>query len=330
MFEYLGQHESVKLPSEKEINFWGTPWPLVNGRHRLVSLSSFTFSYLKRFKLREIHQKTNIVYGEASPDYFISTRSVLPNILRYAPSMKIIVSLRDPIERFVSAYKNKLADKTIHKHVDKTLYHGRVDKRKDFEIKDYKVPTMAMLVSEMSNNLKLCPNYEKHYTLAEKVSTISSSSTNHSSSILKECYVNPFILHGYYSKYLKPWVHSYGGPSKNLLIIDFNIFESNSNLIMNDISKFLNIKSKQYKVGEIYNSRDNRGVHKTPSSSSHKVKTGGYINGLSKDKLDLNSWTNILPKTTYDLLANYYKIPNIELKQLLDEEGVTMSWLESD
>jgi hypothetical protein len=27
----------------------------------------------------------------------------------------------------MSAYKNKLADKTVHKHLDENLYHGKVE-----------------------------------------------------------------------------------------------------------------------------------------------------------------------------------------------------------
>ena len=129
LFKYLGQHPSVGLPAEKELNFWGTPWPSRH-RHRLQSLGAFTFKYLGRFKGGRLGGGGGggggggnssagagadaagggglVVSGEASPDYLVSTRSALPNILRFAPSMKVIVSLREPIDRFVSAYKNKV------------------------------------------------------------------------------------------------------------------------------------------------------------------------------------------------------------------------------
>lgn len=65
MFSYLGQHPQVRLPAEKELNFWGTPWPLSPGRRKMISLSSVTFSYLKRFKLRDAtNKKLDTVYGE--------------------------------------------------------------------------------------------------------------------------------------------------------------------------------------------------------------------------------------------------------------------------
>jgi len=182
----------VTLPAEKELNFWGTPWPLSAGRKHLQSLGSFTFNYLRKFKLnapgdaikvssfffvflfccfiiklfesidgptflmidnffmfcsdqRPFHPSfllfsrcvfcvLKVATGEASPDYLVSIRTVLPNILRFAPTMKVIVSLREPINRCVSAYENKVADKTVHKHLDEHLYHGHVDKRKDDQV----------------------------------------------------------------------------------------------------------------------------------------------------------------------------------------------------
>ena len=51
--------------------------------------------------------------------------------------MKIIVSLRDPVERAISAYYNKLADGTIHRHMLRLLYKTQgifVDKRSDDEV----------------------------------------------------------------------------------------------------------------------------------------------------------------------------------------------------
>jgi hypothetical protein len=65
----------MKLPDEKEINFYGTPWPS-KSRNDIKSLGSFTFDYLGNFKLSSPSEKLR-VYGEASPDYLISTRSVL-------------------------------------------------------------------------------------------------------------------------------------------------------------------------------------------------------------------------------------------------------------
>ena len=38
------------------------------------------------------------------------------------------MSLRDPVDRMMSAYKNKIADKTVRKHLDENLYQGKVEK----------------------------------------------------------------------------------------------------------------------------------------------------------------------------------------------------------
>lgn len=76
MLSYLGQHPQVKLPTEKEINFYGHPWPYGTNKH-MKTLGAFTFTYLKHFKLSSPFEKDIKVYGEASPDYFVSTRNVI-------------------------------------------------------------------------------------------------------------------------------------------------------------------------------------------------------------------------------------------------------------
>jgi len=68
--------------------------------------------------------------------------------------MKIIVSLREPIDRMVSAYKNKVADGTVKRHLDEQLYHGTLDKRKDSEFKKYKVPSIRELAIRVNATLK--------------------------------------------------------------------------------------------------------------------------------------------------------------------------------
>jgi hypothetical protein len=65
----------MTLPDEKEMNFYGTPWPVGKHGKPLKSLSSFTFDYLGNFKLAAPGEELH-VYGEASPDYLVSFRQV--------------------------------------------------------------------------------------------------------------------------------------------------------------------------------------------------------------------------------------------------------------
>ncbi len=245
LFSWLQQHPLVGSPAEKELNFFGNPWPLgVRRNRRKQTLAAFTFNYLHSFPLtdpvprgddqsdsendsaptnrsgsissgnganananayayydaalllapeegnpatstttrttaaatrsaflrafssaarsdqrRALERLSRLVstdnnnnnnnsnnnqllggelrvYGEASPDYLVSA-TALPNMLRFVPAMKVIVSLRDPVERCVSAYFNKAADGTVHRHMQRRLFRvvgGKVDTRSDAEV----------------------------------------------------------------------------------------------------------------------------------------------------------------------------------------------------
>jgi len=311
IFEYLGQHPNVRLPEEKELNFWGSPWPIASGLKRATPLSKFTFSYFRKFKLPPPNLASRVT-GEASPDYFVATIDALFNMLRYAPSMKVIVSLRDPIERFASAYKNKVADGTMHRHMDQRLFATKKkDTRKDHEVPDFEVPSLSALVTQASEALQQCPDQGRHYTLSERPVTWRDG---------KSCYVNPFVLHGHYAKYLRPWVANFGGARHNLFIMDFAALESSAEGAagaMAELAHFLGLKPFAFTTGEVYNSRENRGVH------TKKGLTGGVISGVPKEQLGgkLGSWTKLLPPDSVAALQGYYRRPVKELVELLRAEG---------
>lgn len=129
--------------------------------------------------------------------------------------MKIIASLRDPVERCISAYFNKAADGTLFRHMQRHLYEQGprgVEKRSDSEVlalyqltpyklrqfhgeRDKKrplVPSLMQVISELNATMAKCPVHAWHYTLAEKP---------HSNPSPPACYVSPFVLHGYYGAY---------------------------------------------------------------------------------------------------------------------------------
>jgi len=322
LFKYLGQHPQVRLPKEKEANFYGNPWPL---KTRLKKLTSFTFDYLPKFSLSKPSDARKMVVGEASPDYFVSTLTVLPNLLRFVPSMKIIVSLRDPVDRFVSAYKNKVADGTVHKHLDESLYHGKVDSRLDDAVGSYRVPSISDLARRVNSTLQGCPDYAMHYTLAEKPpgGVVSKGRVSSPLATLRRaCYVNPFVLHGYYAKYLRPYYDTYGGRDRgNLKVVDFARIEGDAANVMQEIGTFLSLDQFNFSTAEVFNSRKNRGVHAAGSG-----KRGGDITGVSKDKLGkLDAWGETLGLPVASLLRRYFQPCNAELKGLLAPEE-QMSW----
>ena len=394
LFEYLGQHPQVQLPANKELNFYGTPWPLKNHQHRLQSLSAFTFSYLNEFKLSHPGARVITASGEASPDYLISTRSVLPNILRFSPSSKVIVSLRDPLERAVSAYQNKVRDRTVHRHLDERLYHGHADARRDDEVPGYVVPSLEDLAERVSATMAACPAHAMHHTLAERppgmgahasgsprapptaqagaavaagaaarvvvglgpgsrggakvaaAGARNESATEHGRGMAaaapappNPCYVNPFVLHGYYARYLRPWAAAFGGSAGNLLVVDFDALEADGAAAMATVASFLGLRPFNFSTGAVYNSRKNPGVHRPNSRVAREAKIGGVVSGVAREELgQLADWTTTaLTPRAQSILRAYYAAPNAELKRLLVDIGAPvgsdpqlLAWLRDD
>jgi len=125
---------------------------------------------------------------------------------------------------------------------------------------------------------------------------------------------------GYYAKYLRPWVAAFGKGRGNFFVVDFDELEANAPQVMTSVAAWLKLSPFAFTAEEVYNSRNNRGVH-----SSAGV-TGGKITGIAKDDLGtLDQWATNLPHEVVKVLSNYYAQPNRELRDLLGDER-TMAW----
>lgn len=89
LFNCLSAHPEICTGKVKEIGFFlnenyekGLPW------------------YLNHFE----HCNTNYVSGEFTPNYLRNAEIVAPRIKEHFPNAKLIVSLRNPIERFLSQH----------------------------------------------------------------------------------------------------------------------------------------------------------------------------------------------------------------------------------
>ncbi len=85
---YLGEHPDIIMTQPKELNFFGRK----NIEQKLED-------YSKHFQ----PQKGKIV-GEGSVSYILYSKLAAPQIKKYAPNVKIIVMLRNPVDRFYSDF----------------------------------------------------------------------------------------------------------------------------------------------------------------------------------------------------------------------------------
>jgi hypothetical protein len=175
LFGYISQHPQAQLPEEKEQNFFGWAFPKLQYS---PGNEAFIFRYLKKFPLNHTEKgmvvvspsgdSLDSVSGEASPDYFVAGTHAVVNILRFMPRAKIIVSLREPIDRAVSAYKNKLSDGTVRKMLNPSMFGtARADPRLDTEVEGYVVPTFHELVRNANFSFHMCPQ-RQHFTMNDR------------------------------------------------------------------------------------------------------------------------------------------------------------------
>lgn len=70
------------------------------------------------------------------------------------------------------------------------------------------------------------------------------------------CYVNPFVLHGYYAKYLAIWLRHLSG---NFLVVDYNQLDNAPSEVMARVAQFLHLDPTfAFDTDVVMNSRNNR------------------------------------------------------------------------
>ncbi|NEP04402.1 MAG: tetratricopeptide repeat protein, partial [Okeania sp. SIO4D6] len=89
LFSYLIQHPQILSPVVKEINFWS------------MNFNKGINWYLSHFPTIPNHE--NLITGEASPSY-LGNWEAPDRIFNYFPEIKLIIMLRNPVDRAISHY----------------------------------------------------------------------------------------------------------------------------------------------------------------------------------------------------------------------------------
>lgn len=94
LYDMMVQHPLVIPAKRKETHFFDWRWP--DGKGELYS-SYFHTDLLQKYR--------SVITGEATPSYILGGTQVISRIKQTAPNAKIIVVLRNPIERAYSHFK---------------------------------------------------------------------------------------------------------------------------------------------------------------------------------------------------------------------------------
>ena len=123
LYHYLSEHPQVEMSSQKEPNYFSDKaihnQGMYYGKNRVNTLEKYESLF---------EQKESVVYGECSVSYLFYD-NVAEDIKKYNPNAKIIIMLRNPIERAFSHYlmdyrlglisdsfENIIAKKSKHKN----------------------------------------------------------------------------------------------------------------------------------------------------------------------------------------------------------------------
>lgn len=123
LFKYLSNHPEIYMPPEKEINFFSDDLKYKNGIN---------------YYLEEFFGSVNgtKILGEASPEY-MSEKYIPERIYNYFPDIKLIASLRNPIERALSHYRMLYRRGIIRESFEESI-------NKIIENKNYEEPNSAL------------------------------------------------------------------------------------------------------------------------------------------------------------------------------------------
>jgi hypothetical protein len=91
LYDILWDHPGARVSSKKEMDF-------------------FSYHFGRGYQWYERHFAADFgdcLYGDISPSYFIDP-AVPERLLQYAPEAKVLVSLRDPVERAVSNHRHEV------------------------------------------------------------------------------------------------------------------------------------------------------------------------------------------------------------------------------
>ena len=104
LYKYLGDHPDVFASLKKELHYFT---PLMNG-NKLQPLTEYTDHFKKSTKV--------LIRLEASPSYLYGQEEIIKNISSIVDEVKFILMLRDPVERFLSFYKQMISSMRIDKN----------------------------------------------------------------------------------------------------------------------------------------------------------------------------------------------------------------------
>lgn len=102
LYEYLCQHTLILRGKRRETHYFDWRWDKSvkhddwNAHHE---------KYMEYFDAQSLYKYPSLITGESTPSYLLHSDIVIPRILNICPWVKILVMLRNPVDRAYSHYQ---------------------------------------------------------------------------------------------------------------------------------------------------------------------------------------------------------------------------------
>lgn len=226
LFKYLAQHPAIQAPENKEIGFFcwdksyalGTDW------------------YNSQFPYAVPFFNKKITY-EATTEYLVMP-SVPERIAKYNKNMKIVVLVRDPIERAYSQYQMYVRKKELQKTVGAPTHRHDTDAAVFLDSLKFegKMPTFEQAIM---------PEYE---LLTQKNETI----------------VPAYLYQGFYAQHLNNYLRFFD--KKQIFVIENKELENNTLEVLKKLFFFLELPTQSIEYINVQ--KFNAGTYKMDISSA--------------------------------------------------------------
>ena len=210
LYNYMIEHPQILPSSMKELHFFN--WRSKPGRKGNKKVKW----YLKQFP--ETADGKNILTGEATPDYLIDPYTP-QRMFELWPNFKLIVLLRNPVDRAISHYYHNLAisKRAVNKKREPLSFKKAIEK----EIERLKLEKEKLINDQNYRSLN-----HRQYSYLER---------------------------GIYVEQLEKWMSVF--PREQFLILKSEEFFQHPNLIVNQVFDFLGLPNHQITNNRKYNQR---------------------------------------------------------------------------
>ncbi len=274
IYNYLGQHPDIFMSRVKEPCFFSFANEEVSNRSGKSQFITKFKDYTDLFKDAE----SNKCIGEASTPYLYFYKRTIENIKRYVPEhdrLKIIIILRNPVERAFSQYMMLIRDRREH-----MSFEDAIEAEKKRMEQNYHIDFFYTDRSFYYKGVKAYLDNFKHVKI-----NLFEDLTDNPSSLIRDYFrflgVDDSFLCSFKAK------HNISGDVKSKLLNDFIL---KNNLLSRLLSNVLPVNVKKNIKANLISLNSRYNLNKTEMSD----KTRRYLIGLYKD--DVKQLENLIVK----------------------------------